>query len=636
MKPPPIAAPQSVASAIRNGTSPFLPFNSVMQSDLRFGNSHTRLQQARCLGLYGALTGASTVAAMSGWFGDAAQAQLLGIGLPGAGFLHWAAGGQAWLATGCALAGVACFVASLVLWFAMGNVLAPLTYWIVLAWLAGRPQVLGLQPDLPAPAWPWVIAPGLWLTAALAWTRQAKTAPLPQANRTPKVISAIPSDPTDEMSLDDLKRQHLLLDRALQPVDAFNGFEWRDQFQTAAVRYQVNFTAYALALAQRRYAPAAEVYLSEAQQNLLGKIGNRRLWRYWRIENAWGRLRLGADPVPEANIMYSGFTLLQMALSGGAKDLVLHHAAREWRRYSQSEIAALLEQQYRRSPYGLLACEPNWIYPLCNLITASGIKTADSQLGTQRWQGLADDFRDSLHREGTQPDGSFIAFRSALTGIAPPAAGGIVMQASPCLFLNALDSDLAAQHWSRVRKQLAQHKWERLFWPVDVGNYGFSRASSYAAAAAAAVELGDSETARECLQRLDAECPSREHGGVIHRDHASLWAHALEMIARTGKTGGFRDASDSAPNSNGPRLAKAAYPDVLIARAVAQGRSLELVLYSGSDETLPLIELSGLLPERHYHTGHPDQPFLRTNSSGRALLKVALRGRTALTIKPVV
>ncbi len=83
---------------------------------------------------------------------------------------------------------------------------------------------------------------------------------------------------------------------------------------------------------------------------------------------------------------------------------------------------------------------------------------------------LAKPFLDALLREGMRADGTFIAFRSSLTGFAPPAPGGIVMQAFPCLFLNAPSPELAQQQWQRV---LQRHSsWRRLFWPVDVGHYG--------------------------------------------------------------------------------------------------------------------------------------------------------------------
>jgi len=452
----------------------------------------------------------------------------------------------------------------------------------------------------------------------------------------PRPSSAPPVAPVDELPLETLQRLRLLLDRALQSVERFDGFEWRDQFQTAAVRYQVNFLSYALSMAHHRFAPAADGYFLEAQSRLLTKIGDHRMWRYWQYENAWGRLRLGADPVPNVNIMYSGFTMLQMAMPGHAADLALHKRNKGLRRYSLDDMGALLERQYRASPYGLLACEPNWIYPLCNLITMAGIRAADRHCGTARWPALAETFLASLQREGAAPDGSFIAFRSALTGLAPPAPGGIVMQAFPCLFLNSLAPELAQQHWQRVRSKLETQSWRRLFWPVDVGNYGLSRASGYAATAAAAVEMGDQATADTCLQRLEAECPSRKAQGVIHRSNASLWAHALELLALCGSQNGFRDLTGGHVQSEGPRLVTAPYPDLLVASAQSSGRTLHLVLHACREDGMKAIELGNLMPKRHYRTGLSAQPLIQADEQGRASLSITMHGRIALTIDPLI
>ena len=628
----------------RTFVPPFLPINSIIQSYLHNFISrcthtcatHYRKRQARCLAVYGAIIAVSALGGLFGVFSETTKATLLGAALPGFGFLHWATGVQILLAAGCIGVGLLAFGAALLGWFATGNVLAPLMVWMFLAWAAGRPELTGLDSEQVASGWQFAVAPTLWMTVGLAWLKPERAASSIHADPAADRSSVVPPERPKELSWDDLQRLRLLLDRALQPVERFEGFEWRDQFQTAAVRYQVNFMAYALALARQRYAPAADTYFLDAQKQLLAKIGDRRLWRYWQLENAWGRLRFGTDPVLYENIMYSGFTALQMAISGHAGDLVLHSKGKEWRSYTLAEIAALLERQYRAAPYGLLACEPNWIYPLCNLITATGIRAADARTGAGRWQGLATGFLESLAREGTRADGSFIAFRSALTGIAPPAPGGIVMQAFPCLFLNCLDPELAHEHWQRVRQKLARQSWRRLFWPIDVGNYGLSRASGYAATAVAAVELGDNGIAQECLQRLEAECPSQWEGGIIHRRRASLWAHALELAARCGGRDGLRDLTGTAVRSEGPRLLKADYPDVLVAGAHAEGCVLHLVLYPGKGGDAPLIGMGGLMPERHYHTGCGDQPFVKADRDGCARMQVPLRGRTSLTITPVV
>lgn len=561
------------------------------------------------------------------------EAVMLGMMAPGAGFLQWAASDQIISATGWALAGFSLFLFALIVWFATGNVIAPIVTWMLLAAVSARPELFALNSNQMAAGWQFWLAPALAATANLmGWRKREKARPQAIMPNAARVTASAPDD--EELSIETLRRLRVLLDRALQPVERFEGFEWRDQFQTAAIRYQVNFMAYALAVARANYAPAADAYFLQAQRLLQTKIGDRRLWRYWRLENAWGNLCSSADPVPKQNIMYSGFTALQIGIGGSFGDLVLHNRGAAWRHYSPSEIAAALASQYTEARYGLLACEPNWIYPLCNIITMTGVRAIDARAGTDHWSPLADRFLESLAREATAPDGGFIAFRSALTGIAPPAPGGIVMQAFPSLFLNTLSPELAQEHWARVRERLNAGDWRRLFWPVDVGNYGLSRAAGYAATAAAAIELGDRQIAAECLTRLEDECRSLSDRGVIHREKSSLWAHSCELLALCGRANGLRDLVVDGTAQVGPRLLAAPYPAVLIGKARSDGLRLELVLHPGDGPCAATIELGGLLPESTYSTGLPSLPTLTSDADGHALLQIPLVERTVLSLEP--
>ena len=56
------------------------------------------------------------------------------------------------------------------------------------------------------------------------------------------------SDEPRELSDTQMAQMRFFLDRALQPISEFEGFEHLDDFQTAAVRYQINFISYALSL----------------------------------------------------------------------------------------------------------------------------------------------------------------------------------------------------------------------------------------------------------------------------------------------------------------------------------------------------------------------------------------------------
>jgi hypothetical protein len=568
------------------------------------------------------------------------RAFALGLTFPGAGFLQWAAQGQSLVALAAFSAALLLFVLALLIWFATGNVVLPPLVWFGAAVAAAHPTWFGLRAGAIAPIWAVILplaapsAGALLIVAAQLRRRADRIAQKPALPLPP----AMPMAPRDEIALDDLQRLRLLLDRALQPVDRFDGFEWRDQYQTAAVRYQINFMSYALSVAQANYLPAATAYLDDAQQRLIAKLGNKRVWGYWGRENAWGNLRSGRDPVPRDNIMFTGFVGLQMALSATGAALILRDKGEAWRRYELPEIADILAAQIRRAPSALLACEPNWVYPLCNLISACGVRAVDRSDAGGRWESIAEHFRAGLVREFTTGSGDFVPFRSSLTGIAPARLGGAVMQAFPCLFLNALYPDLAAQHWERFRRRLAGRDWRRAFWPIDVGNYAFSRASSYAASAAAAVEIGDGETAMALLARLEEECSSRTIDGVTHRQNASLWSHGLELVARMGRQNGLRAivAGTVPTRHSGPSLAEAPYPDVLIARAMGDGESLDLVLHPGGSAASARIRLAGLRPNRNYRTGLEDVPLLRADETGGAQLDIPLRGRTVLSVAPVV
>lgn len=613
---------------------------------LSFGSSlgpvtRARLQRSLCV--YGLVLSLACFLQI----GESDEIRSLGLGLaaPGAGFLLWVAN-AGWVALLPAFAAAGLFALSLILWFGTGNVVLPPAIWLGSAFAAaGAGAWLGGESDESGKAMLIGLPLALGLAALTAWlvlrrlpdraTSVSGYAAQPERALTDTLPRQLPA----ELDSDTLSLMSLVLDRAQQPIDAFEGFEWRDQFQTAAIRYQLNFLSYALAMVQANHLPASGDYLSLAQDNLLAKLGDHRVWRYWALENAWGRLRLAADPVPVDNIMYSGFAAAQIVFARNAGNPVgalrLRHPRADRARYPIEILIEILTRQYRTAPFGLLACEPNWIYPLCNAITAAAIKGHDAQSGRADWPKIAPEFRHGLVTEFMTATGDIVPFRSSLTGIAPPVLGGAVMQAFPSFFLNGLFPDLAAMQWERLRARLARQDRARAFWPIDVGNYGFSRASSYAASAAAAVEMGDGEIAGELLSALDAECPAVTTGGARHRSHASLWAHALELMARAGSTNGLRRLlSTPAPSGAGPRLHEVRHPDILVARAIADGDRLDATFHPGACAGRTSIGLAGLEPGRSYSVRGALTPSFRSDELGTATLELILDGRTELSVAP--
>ena len=436
-----------------------------------------------------------------------------------------------------------------------------------------------------------------------------------------------------------------MLDRALQPVEDFQGFEWRDQFQTAAVRYQLNVASYALSMAQYTRLPAFQGYLTQAQLNLAAKQQDHRVWRYWRLENLWGNLRWGADPIPRDNIMFTGFLAMQLACFQAASGQRTFDAPDSLRfrtpggqtfAYGLDRLAEVLAEGWRTAPLGLIACEPNWVYPLCNAIGAAGVRMQDNLAGANRWEAAEASFVTALERELVTPAGDFVPCRSSYLGVALPQIGGVVGQAFPCFFLNAAIPALAHRHWLMLRDGLLTDDFRRRLWRVDVGNYGFSRASSFAATAAAAVEMRDQEVAERLLTALEDECPRRVADGVAHRPNASLWAHAVELLARTGRVDALRHMATTAPRDPTlePHIAEAPYPDVLVAAATAAHGRLDAVLHPGRRPGMQALRLGGLRPGQAYQVSGPGARPLVADARGGATMQILLTGRTELHIRP--
>ncbi len=584
---------------------------------------------------------------------------MLGLIAPGGGFILWAGGdaGSASLHFALALGSVGAVAAGLLAWFATGAILAPFLIWVLTAALATlmapahvghdlRPNAEFLVPASVAAGW--AAALGASVLSARAGARRRD-----ERNRAIAIAAPPPAWPApreerlQELSADELELMRFVLDRALQPLDAFEGFELVDQFQTAALRYQINMLAYALSMTQYVRLPAFQGYLTQAQQNLAEKQQDHRVWRYWRLENLWGNFRTSADPVPRDNIMYTGFLAMQLACFHAASgrrtydapgSLLLRHPNGGTFAYDLPGLAEVLTRQWSDSPFGLIACEPNWIYPLCNSIGAAGVRIHDNLTGGRRWAKAEASFLRGLEDEMLTPAGEFVPCRSSRFGFALPQVGGAVGQAFPCFFLNAASPRIARRHWLGLRAGLAGEDFRRRLWPVDVGNYRFSRASSYAATAAAARELGDEVIAQWLLDALDKDCPRTRDAGVAHRPRASVWAHGAELLARTGRADALRDMANAQPRAalSEPHIEEAPYPAVLVAGARSSDGELRAVLRPGLRAGPQHVGFAGLRPGAVYRLSGDLVGLLMADSMGRASIRLLIEDRTEFRLRPAM
>lgn len=584
------------------------------------------------------------------------QAAGWGLWLPGAGFVAVGGGATLLFPLTLLLFGVA-FVA----WFGSGMIIAPLIVWGAAAAGAGL-----LAGGAIAGYAPLVVSVGTiaWLVHSEHRRRQRRTTERQRRGERnaylPRVIAetrarAVPAPALQERELDDeqLAMLRYVLDRALQPVGTLQGFDRIDQFQTSALRYQLNQVGWTLAIAQRHYAPNFHGYLSEGQRRAIDQYLERDVWGYWRYENAWGNLSLDLDPAKKDNIMLTGYininALLYMNNTGDFRYAepgsmtFRYDAARAFPHDAHSITQSLLDNfrgKVYSQPYTLFPCEPNWIYTACNFRGLSALTLNDTVFGTKHVDELRDLFRERLEAEFVNLDGAMVSLRSKRTGHSlpfPVPDGTLVKMLSP------LYPDLALRYWAITREEQMYREDGELKLRlkgrgVDFGNYRSGHIFTLDGVLGAAQEMGDREVVRVAERALDDAVGRVERDGVLHYDGSNM-GNLMVAESRLGITGGWAEALCTRPPESalrGPILAQAPYPEVLVARAISSGDDLDLVLRPGHGAGgRQRLELARLQPGRNYRVEGAASGPLVADRRGRAELEVELTGRTRVTIRPL-
>lgn len=574
----------------------------------------------------------------------------LGLTLPGGGFLAHANSYSFMGVTHIAffICAVFVFLLSCLIWFATGNVIAPPVTWLFLALTSALMNHGPMQSDAMHMVFTLLVYGICLFLVSFTGLSFYGIQKRKQINKYlleegPAIAASFRSNDTSkqELSPEDVNRLRFLLDRALQPRDEFNGFEWLDQFQTAAIRYQINFMGYALSMAQANYLPAFSGYMHEAQKNLILKQTNHRVWKYWAIENLWGNFTYNPDPILRENIMYTGFCATQMAMYHAAtgkhdfneeNSFLLEHPSGEKFSYSLPALIQALDRDAQLSAFTLVACEPNWIYPLCNTICAAAVNAQKPEI----WDNTKDKFRKRLEQEFMDLVGRFVPCRSSYTGLALPMIGGMMPQALPSFFMNATMPDIALRQWLIVRKGLLKDGQliQRRIWPIDTGNYKFSRAAAYATIALAASEMGDEEVKHLCFAALDERYPAITDGHHSYRPKASVWAHAVEFLARSNKKDGFRTLMNNPEHGMAGKLSisNLPYPEILPAFVKASDTELKAVLYLSDYLEAQKINFAGLIPHRTYRCMGLTETTLHADQYGCGEAHVSGQGRVEMTI----
>ncbi|HYL57411.1 MAG TPA: hypothetical protein VEU51_00970 [Candidatus Acidoferrales bacterium] len=585
------------------------------------------------------------------------QAAGLGLLIPGGGFL--AVGGWASLIFPLTMA---LFALAVFAWFAAGMVIAPIIVWLGSALLAGK--MVGDQ------IWflsPYLIVAAVAGIAIYAYRRQhgRKTAELAKLEARKRSIGVAIAEAIEvaapvlsmaerELTPDDLAASRYALDRALQPVGQLNGYDRVDQFQTSALRYQINHLGYALGMLQCMYTPSFHGYLSQAQRNLIELYLDKRIWGYWLWESAWGHLNLtDPDPAAKDNIMLTGWFGIQlcMYMSNTGDRRYAEPGSLPFRRnkhrvfnHDAHTIAQSVMKNFLDSEFCLYPCEPNWVYPICNHYGMTSLKIYDRVFGTKCVPSVLDRWLKSLDTEFTDYSGSVIGLRSSITGIRFPFPAG---DAGFAGFENCFAPDRAQRMWATARQDLKYiikpdaTGANRISLPgrgFDFGNYRSGYTGAYAMLMDTAREFGDYEIADAALRALDQDCGRADDGGVLRYSKGSNLSNAMAMRARIHRRDDFRRTIAEGPpeaSLRGPLLTDAKYPDVLVARAFSNGEDLDLVLYPGSQNDRQEIRVERLRPGANYAMRNGSEHAFTADNNGAASLSVELHGRTPIHIVPM-
>lgn len=576
----------------------------------------------------------------------------LGLGLlvPGGGQLY--AGAPVWAAVAFLAFPLALFV-----WWLCGNVLL-----LPIAWL-GSALLAPLAVDGPVQEWAaWAVPAALVaLVAAGAAYQQVRFRVQSARGRAyneklavaePRVKATAPDPEAHEASEEDLKTLRYLMDLALQPIDRWDGFFFvkPEQFREGAVRYQLNFVSYATAMFGYTCAPAFTGYAAEAQRNMIEKMTHKPVWSYWSLENLWGNLRWNPDPVVDDNVMFSGYLGLMLGLyettTGDRRYrepgcLELRWNGRKVFRHDAGTINEALADNFARARLGQFPCEPNWIYPMCNTFGVNSMLVHDRLEGTDTAAAVVAQVRESYENgDFCEPDGRLTAARSEYFGFRHPMVGNMG-DGITTYFLNPIVPDIGRRTWwlnqsfhvGNVGKAGLQGLWNN----TDPGNYGINTDRfTRALIAANAREYGDHAVADAMVESLDRRVV--EQDGARRYKGLSVWGNLYLAMARFGREDSFRGlVNDGYPDAwrTGPRLAEAAYPDVLVAKAVTDGAGLELVLRPGDGPCRTTLGLERLRPHTSYAVQGALASTLTADAEGRALVEVDLADRLEVTVTPV-
>jgi hypothetical protein len=292
-----------------------------------------------------------------------------------------------------------------------------------------------------------------------------------------------PVAPLDNETLGHLNYLHSIL---TQPPGQWEGF-YRAQSPTMnfAVRYQLAFATYALAVMSRR-TPAYRAPYAEAMQAAIERMLDVAVWGYWRAaEPASGgagsmassghvavllsphqRMPAGppSDPIVRDNLQYSGHLSTMLGLyekvTGDTRydspftledpDSGVSYT------YTHTEVAERIYKQMLANPFGGVCCEPGMAYVPCNNYALASNTLHDTLHGTDYSEvngGWLRTVRRKMVLHGPAVRGVFGASYMKDLHLATPVAFNFT-DAWGLAFLLPFDRALVKKLYSKFRRKV--------------------------------------------------------------------------------------------------------------------------------------------------------------------------------------
>jgi hypothetical protein len=193
-----------------------------------------------------------------------------------------------------------------------------------------------------------------------------------------------------------------MTDLAAQLPDDWSGMMGRSSLQEdfGALRFQLAYMFYALALAHLHRLPAAPAVFRKPLQNLFEKMLSQDVWTYWHYVStgngpynaSLGELPAQWNPVDQDNIMYSAYVqstaLLYHymfddaryaqpgAISFKLRPLFWGNGGKEFS-YDETSLNQHLYWMMVEKGYLGIACEPNCVFQICNQPAILGFRLHD-------------------------------------------------------------------------------------------------------------------------------------------------------------------------------------------------------------------------------------------------------------------